>query len=158
MQLLDIRIADVTNYKKPSMVIVCPKCDFKCEKECGIKCCHNSSLVYYPLKQVSADYIARLYTENKTCKALVFSGLEPILSFDEMTEVMFKFREVSKNPIIIYTGYKEEEMPKRIKFLQENFKNVIIKFGRFIPNQEHHIDEVLGVELASPNQYAKKIC
>ena len=37
------------------------------------------------------------------------------------------------------------------------FANVIIKFGRFIPNQKPHFDEVLGVELASPNQYAVEL-
>ena len=27
----------------------------------------------------------------------------------------------------------------------------------FVPNQEKHYDEVLDVELASPNQYARRI-
>ena len=39
----------------------------------------------------------------------------------------------------------------------KQYDNIIIKFGRFIPNQEKHYDEVLGVELASPNQYARRI-
>ena len=34
---------------------------------------------------------------------------------------------------------------------------MIIKFGRFIPNDDKHIDPVLGVELASKNQYAVKL-
>jgi hypothetical protein len=34
---------------------------------------------------------------------------------------------------------------------------VIVKFGRFIPNQKSHYDEILGVNLVSPNQYAKII-
>ena len=38
-----------------------------------------------------------------------------------------------------------------------NFNNIIVKFGRFIPNQESHYDEILEVNLASPNQYARKI-
>ena len=38
-----------------------------------------------------------------------------------------------------------------------NFRNIIVKFGRFIPDQESHYDEVLGVNLASNNQYAKKL-
>ena len=33
---------------------------------------------------------------------------------------------------------------------------VIVKFGRFRPNQEKHYDEVLGVYLISDNQYAKE--
>jgi hypothetical protein len=39
----------------------------------------------------------------------------------------------------------------------KSFSNIIIKFGRFIPNQEPHYDEVLGVKLASDNQYARRI-
>ena len=37
------------------------------------------------------------------------------------------------------------------------FKNIIIKFGRYIPNQQAHYDDILGVNLASNNQYAIKI-
>ena len=33
---------------------------------------------------------------------------------------------------------------------------IIVKFGRFRPNQEPHYDEVLGVNLISDNQYAKE--
>lgn len=38
------------------------------------------------------------------------------------------------------------------------FKNIIIKFGRYIPNQTSHHDDVLGVTLASPNQKGELIC
>jgi hypothetical protein len=38
------------------------------------------------------------------------------------------------------------------------FDNIVIKFGRYRPGQQKHFDEVLGVELASDNQYAKRIC
>ena len=34
--------------------------------------------------------------------------------------------------------------------------HVIIKFGRFIEGQTKHYDTVLGVELASENQYAEE--
>jgi len=36
-------------------------------------------------------------------------------------------------------------------------KNIIIKYGRFIPDKEKHYDEVLGIYLASDNQYAERI-
>ena len=61
---------------------------------------------------------------------------------------------MSKDPIVIYTGYKEEELTEQIKFLQK-FDNIIVKFGRFIPDSLHIFDTVLGVTLASNNQYAK---
>ena len=37
------------------------------------------------------------------------------------------------------------------------YGNIIIKFGRFIPNQPSIYDEILGVTLASNNQYAKRL-
>ena len=37
------------------------------------------------------------------------------------------------------------------------FPNIIVKFGRYIPNHEKHFDEVLGIYLASDNQYAERI-
>ena len=60
--------------------------------------------------------------------------------------------------IVIYTGYTEEELIENDTFKKVcKYKNIIIKFGRFIPNQEPHYDEVLGVKLVSDNQYAKKV-
>jgi len=66
------------------------------------------------------------------------------------------FRKVSNDPVVIYTGYTEEEVEKIlgwafIKWLG----NLYIKYGRFIPGQEPHFDEVLGINLASDNQYGK---
>ena len=158
MKLYDIRIGDVTNYKKPSMVLVCPYCDFKCEKENGIECCHNKPLLKQPLLNVHSDRIIKIYKDNKICKALIFSGLEPFKSYDDMLIVIEKFRQVSKNPIIIYTGYTEQELEKEINFLTNKYKNIIVKFGRYKPGEEPHKDPILGVNLASSNQYARKIC
>ena len=56
--------------------------------------------------------------------------------------------------IIIYTGYNKgdkQEIEQRLKL----FKNIIIKYGPFIMNQEPHYDNILGVKLASDNQYAE---
>ena len=67
-------------------------------------------------------------------------------------------RESTQDDIIIYTGFKKEEVQYR-NIYQEllKFKNIIIKFGRFIPNQPSHYDEILGIKLASDNQYAERI-
>lgn len=86
---------------------------------------------------------------------MVLGGLEPLDS-DELLHLITLFREQSDDDIVIYTGYTEEEIQKQIKQLK-GFENIIIKFGRFIPNQEKHYDEILGIELASPNQYARRI-
>ena len=60
--------------------------------------------------------------------------------------------------IVIYTGYTEEEVQKHFNwiYVYPYYYPLIIKYGRFIPNQESHYDNTLGVTLASPNQYAKK--
>ena len=80
-----------------------------------------------------------------------------MLQFDEVYELISYFRNHGcKDFFIIYTGYYQEEIDDKVKLLQQ-FPNIIIKFGRFIPNQEHHFDETLGVQLASPNQYARRI-
>ena len=52
------------------------------------------------------------------------------------------------------TGRKE--ILNHINWLQQ-FENIIIKFGRFIPNQGKHFDEILGIWLSSDNQYAEEI-
>lgn len=36
--------------------------------------------------------------------------------------------------------------------------NVIVKFGRYRPNEKPHHDDVLGVDLANDEQHAVKIC
>ena len=38
-----------------------------------------------------------------------------------------------------------------------HYKNIIVKFGRYIPNKEKVFDEVLGVYLANEEQHAERI-
>ena len=106
---------------------------------------------------MSADEIFRRYINNPITKAIVIGGLEPMLQFDEVLELIKTVRDNNCNDdIVIYTGYYLDEIADKIRVLTE-YKNIIIKFGRFVPNQKKHYDEVLGVYLASDNQYAKKI-
>ena len=148
---------DFVNYKKPSMYIAFPNCDFKCDREAGCSICQNSSLAHEPDIDISFIEIVSRYVKNPITKAVVFGGLEP---FDSIwiLRLIIEFRLYTDDEIIIYTGYTEEELQAEgiIEALQQ-YKNIIIKFGRFVPNQEKHYDEVLGVELASPNQYARRI-
>ena len=58
---------------------------------------------------------------------------------------------------MIYTGYYYDEIKNKVDYIAENYNNIIFKFGRFVPNQESRYDEVLGVTLASPNQYGVKV-
>ena len=134
-------------------------CDWKC---CNEQCldkniCQNSSLANSKTIDVSADEIYRRYINNPITKAVVIGGLEPMLQFSNVLELIKIFRDNSCNDdIVIYTGYYKEEIADKIALLSK-YKNIIIKFGRFIPNQEKHYDEVLGVYLASSNQYAERI-
>lgn len=147
---------DFNNYKKPAMVIGFPKCSFKCEKESGKQVCQNSALATAPDKTVSIDSIIEKYMDNKLTKAIVLGGLEPFDSKKDLIEFVNAFRLYSDDDIVIYTGYYKEEIKEWVDILSR-YPNIIIKFGRFIPNQKKHYDEVLGVELASDNQYAERI-
>ena len=86
--------------------------------------------------------------------------MEPFDSFGEMNNFLLCFQHQFHNQddIVIYTGYNEDEISQEINMIKEIFSNIIIKFGRYIPNQKSHYDKILGVKLASDNQYAKKIC
>ena len=166
MRIVGLVDEDIVNYKKASMYIAFPYCSFKCEKDCGEKICQNSALIKHSIIEMSPEDICNRYLNNPITSAIVCAGLEPFDSrFDILTLIeCLRHKNQCDDDLVIYTGYTEEElddpMNNEIHFLYENlknYKNIIIKFGRFIPNQEHHYDEVLGVELASNNQYAKKV-
>ena len=156
MKVKNIIFEDFVNYKKPSMLIGFPKCSFKCEKECGSQVCQNSKLAKSPDIEISYDNIINRYLKNNISEAIVCGGLEPFDSWRDLLLLINAFRLYVDDDIVIYTGYNKEEIKEKIHQLKQ-YPNIIIKFGRFIPNQPHHIDEILGVELASPNQYAEKI-
>jgi organic radical activating enzyme len=148
---------DFSNYKKPSMFIIFPYCSFKCDTEAGCTVCQNSTLANEPNMDISIIEIVSRYVKNPITKSIVMGGLEP---FDHrlLSKLIKEFRKYTADDIVIYTGYTEEELEEDgILTDMKKYSNIIIKFGRFIPNQEKHYDEVLGVELASPNQYARRI-
>ena len=152
-QLVD---EDFINYKKPSMFIGFPSCTWKCEKECGERCCQNSALAQSPNINISINSIIERYMENPITKAVVCGGLEPMDSWDDLQCFIMNFRYKSPDDIVIYTGYNEHEIHYKIKIL-ELYENIIVKFGRYVPNQLPHYDNVLGIKLASDNQYAKVV-
>ena len=149
---------DFVNYKKPSMFIGFPTCTWKCEKECGKKMCQNSSLAQSPNIEISYEEIVERYLDNPISKSIVFGGLEPMDSWEDLANLVAEFRKHTNDEIVIYTGYYPMELSFEIEYLRQNYDNIIIKFGRFIPNKEKVFDEVIGVHLASDNQYAERIC
>lgn len=156
MKVKGIVDEDFVNYKKPSMFIATSKCDFKCDKEAGCQVCQNSDLANSPTIEIDDDEIIQRYLNNPITEAIVFGGLEPFDDFNELYSFIMDFRDYSKDDIVIYTGYYPEEIPSYLEKLSW-FKNIIIKFGRFIPNQKSHYDTVLGIELASDNQEAIRL-
>lgn len=167
---------DFVNYSKPAMFIAFPKCNWKCEKECGERVCQNSALAAAPSIEIDTDTVIDRYVNNPITQAVVLGGLEPFDSFEDLFNFIIEFRKKSNDDIVIYTGYTEKEIHQinRCKavftidneteicyedfdlfnFITQHYQNIIVKFGRYIPNHEPHYDEVLGIYLASDNQYA----
>jgi len=96
-----------------------------------------------------------MYKANPLTKGFCLQGLEPfdseptLLNFIDFIRAGMNCDDV----IVIYTGYNKDEI-ECLDIIQE-YKNIIIKYGRYIMGQEPHYDEVLGVNLASDNQYAE---
>jgi hypothetical protein len=158
MRVKGVIDTDFVNYKFPCMTIESPCCDFKCDRECGQPVCQNSLLATAPVYDYGDDSIIKLYQNNAIARALVFQGLEPFDTFDDLRDFIFKFRNCYSitDDIVIYTGYNKDEIDNQLTQLKQ-FSNIVIKFGRYLPGYEPHYDETLGVKLASPNQYAERI-
>ena len=147
------------DYKKASMFIATTKCDFKCLKEKGLdfSICQNSKTANLPNRKVLITDIFKRYIANPLTSAVVIGGLEPMLQFEEILNLVSYFRKNNcRDDFVIYTGYYETEVADKVSLLQ-NFNNIIIKYGRFIPDSNSVFDNVLGINLNSENQHAVKI-
>ena len=146
------------DYKLPSMFIAFPYCSYKCEVECGEKICQNSHLATQPIIEVNEEELLQRYINNPITKAIVCGGLEPFDSFSDLYTLIDLFRNVyhCDDTVVIYTGYNVDEIYHEVAQLSK-FQNIIVKFGRFIPKQQSRFDNLLGVKLASNNQFAISI-
>ena len=147
---------DFVNYKKASMFIAFPSCTFKCERENPECHCQNGTLAASPDIEVDTKYIVDRYMKNSITSAIVCGGLEPIDSIEELYNLIMAFRLKTDDDVVIYTGYMKDEIEDKVSLLS-SFKNIIIKFGRYVPNQEHVFDPILGVELSNIGQYGEII-
>lgn len=164
MKIRGIVQEDFDHYKKPSLVIAFPYCSFKCDKECGRQVCQNHHLLKEPIIEVSAFTVVAQYLANPITQAIVLSGLEPFDSFTDVADFIYVLRNMyaRDDDVVIYTGYTEEELKEELAALLESIgwsagRNIIIKYGRYIPGTEKHFDDLLGVNLYGENQYAKRL-
>lgn len=161
MKIKNIVDEDFINYKIPSMFIGLGTCNWKCctEANIPIEICQNSELSNQGDIDISTEQIFRRYILNPISKAIVIGGLEPITEWNDISKLISDFRKHGCfDTFVIYTGHTKEEIKNIITFCQNNFSNIVFKFGRFKPNQNKHYDDILGVYLISDNQYGEVIC
>ena len=158
MKLKGVRMEDFTNYKKPSMFLAFPSCNFKCEKECGMRVCQNGTLAQAPNIEISVQELVDKYLSNPITSAVVCGGLEPFDDFEDLWRFIFCLRVKGCNDdVVVFTGYNKNEIPEEYLRRLTVVSNIIIKWGRYIPNQQSHYDPILGIQLASDNQFAERI-
>ena len=147
------------DYKKTSMFISFPKCDFKCFRDLGLppSGCQNFNIINMKNIELKISSIFQRYIKNQITESIVLGGLEPFLSFNEVYNLVSYFRSNGcDDDFVIYSGYYPDEIEDEINDLKK-FKNIIVKFGRYIPNANSKYDEILGVTLVSDNQFSIKI-
>lgn len=160
MVLRGMLAEDFVNYRLPSMYLAFPFCTLKCNKLNGGNVCQNMQLMNDPkLIVISTLELCKQFIDNPISEAIVCAGLEPLDSIDDVLDLIKAMRQYYQNEsdIVIYTGYTEEEVLADEKMRQIlNFSNIVVKYGRYLINDTPHHDEILGVNLASSNQYAKR--
>ena len=151
---------DFVNYKLPSMFIATCFCDWKCcrEQNLDISVCQNSDISKQANYNISNKDIFNRYISNPITKAVVIGGLEPMMQFEEIYDLIKCFRDNNcKDMFVIYTGYNENEILNQIDRLKK-FENIILKIGRYRPNNKSHYDDILGINFVSDNQKGVIIC
>jgi len=158
MHLKGIVAEDFINYKEPSLFLITCYCDWKCCREGSFpeSVCQNNSMNNQPISDINNNNLIEFYRNNPITKAIVFGGLEPFMQWEELYEFIEMFRKRFSDTIVIYTGYNKDEIVDKVNQLKQ-FENIVIKYGRYIPNHKPHYDAVLGVFLASDNQVAEKV-
>lgn len=156
MHLKRIIEESVGDYKETSMLLVTPSCTWKC------KGCQNKDLAKLPTVEVDDNDILALFSSNPFSKAIVIGGLEPLDCIEEIRAFIFSARKYfpigERPPIIIYTGYEEEQLKKmgwesKLKYELIQYGNCHLKYGKYVENGSPYKNAVLGVKLASSNQH-----
>ena len=146
---------DFVNYQLPAMYLAFPKCNLKC----GVENCQNSVLANEPDITVSISNLYNRYIKNPITEAVICSGMDPMDSWGELDSLLCYFRHKMgcTDDFVIYTGYDKDEITEKVDHISLEYSNVVVKYGRYIPGDVPHYDSVLGVKLASDNQYAERL-
>lgn len=160
MRVKTIVDEDFVNYSKSSMFIGTISCGGKCCLEGGfpLSVCQNDGWRGNAPIDIRDEVIVKRYLQNQITHAIVLGGLEPMEQSDEVLALIKTLREDfdCHDDVVIYTGYYPDEVTAILDKLQV-FDNIVVKFGRYVPNMKSRFDDVLGVNLASDNQYAVRI-
>lgn len=136
------------DYKKASYYIpIGVTCTWKC-KECFNKHWDNTTPI-----PINIKHILKRYYVNHLLDSVVLAGLEPFDNFEQLKLFIRMFRGFFEDDVVVYTGYYLGEIHEKVHQLKGY--NVLVKFGRYIPNISPIFDEKLGVNLASNNQYSR---
>lgn len=160
MSVKEIVDENFQDYKKASMFICAKSCDFKCLTELNknINICQNMRVSKLPTFDIKISDIFDRYVSNIITRAVIIGGLEPMLQFHEVYSLIYYFRKNNcPDDFVIYTGYYYREIEQYIKKLQD-LDNIIIKYGRYIPDSNPRFDNTLGIILSFDNQYSERIC
>ena len=158
MILKNIVDEDFVNYKKPSMFLIFPYCDFKCclEQNISTAVCQNQPLTNQKNIDITIDEVIHRFINNPITKSIVMGGMEPFKSFEDVLSFVHTLRKEYNNhsTIVIYTGYYPNEIKEQLQQLEE-YDNILIKYGRYLINSIPRFEPELGVTLQSENQYAE---
>lgn len=160
IHIRDLKDEIIGDYKETAMYIASSHCNWKCCLEAGIpiSVCQNSPLATKPIIPYPIEKLYSRYINNGLTKAIIIAGLEPLNQCGEVIELIHFFRERNCNdPFIIYTGYTEAECMEMTRFFElTSLRNIIIKYGRYVPNDKPRYDKILGITLVSSNQHARQ--
>lgn len=151
MEIKGVIWEDFNNYRLPSLFIGTSSCPHNCEG------CQNEALKLVKGVKVTNAFLIDAYVNNPITKAIVLGGLDPLMTFEDTYSFVKDVRKRGINDtIIIYTGFKEEVVDHWVEKLVALGGHLVVKYGKYIKGHEPHMDSVLGVRLASDNQYAKE--
>ena len=112
MQVITIKEEDVVNYKDISMFVALPYCSGKCWRELGLDCsiCQNEELRNQPIINIDVHDLIDKYDNNPLTSAIVFGGMEPLDSFEDLICFIMNF---IVNSFIIWSKKVQKKLLER---------------------------------------------